>query len=209
MKQSTSSSLWSLFGEDEIEVAEILVNLPNLIFKSESRLRFASGWGVKRRRSAIDSNPLPLPQLGFVCHLVSKSCFDVFKVSPVLEERGVVGDYREINSAQRIVERGKYEIETVKSYYNKLKTLNLELKAKKRKAPDWAMSTILVQLQTSIPDLNVVASVEETFGTDSSQPLDHNRAVTDDRAKAAEARKRRMVRIKEMKSAVAAIKPPR
>lgn len=54
-----------------------------------------------------------------------------------------------------------------------------------------------------IPDLN--ASVEETFVVDSSQPLDRSRAVVavvgdDGKARAAaEARRRRMVKMKEMK----------
>ncbi|KAL7261765.1 hypothetical protein ACSBR1_000221 [Camellia fascicularis] len=304
MKQSTSSSLWSLFGEDEKEVAEILLNLPNLIFKSESRLRFASGWGVKRRRSAIDSNPPPLPRLRPSSpHLhretdterrpkkiktEASSPSTPLSFSPSesddksnhsrkkLSKKRKKEEWLEIT--ERLIQRRELlrgEIETVKSYYNKLKTLNLELKAKKQKlrfnksskigmeSQRIIQSTLVENAQIhcvvhhhhhhhhqqhqqqsygshtsenfqypfghvsplmssgsrlgnvnhmgplGIPDLNVVASVEETFGTDSSQPLDHNRAVTDDRAKAAEARKRRMVRIKEMKSSVAAIKPPR
>lgn len=56
-----------------------------------------------------------------------------------------------------------------------------------------------------IPDLNVAA--EEAFGVDAPQPLDHFRALTESRAKAAEARRRRMIRIKEMKNSSATIKP--
>lgn len=57
-----------------------------------------------------------------------------------------------------------------------------------------------------IPDLNVAAA-EETFGVDAPRPLDHFRALTESRAKAAEARRRRMIRIKEMKNSLATIKP--
>lgn len=57
-----------------------------------------------------------------------------------------------------------------------------------------------------IPDLNVAAA-EETFGVDAPQPLDRFRALTESRAKAAEARRRRMIRIKAMKNSLATIKP--
>ncbi|KAL6982674.1 hypothetical protein U1Q18_016062 [Sarracenia purpurea var. burkii] len=59
-----------------------------------------------------------------------------------------------------------------------------------------------------IPDLNVAAV--EIFAMEFPQPLDKSRAVlTDNKAKAAEARRRRMVKMKEMKNSFAAIKPMR
>ncbi|CAK9178416.1 unnamed protein product [Ilex paraguariensis] len=59
MKESTSedsqSSLSSSFSEYEIEVADIILNLPSLIAESESRNRQRFTWGTTRKRSVIDS----------------------------------------------------------------------------------------------------------------------------------------------------------
>lgn len=38
---------------DEIEVSSILLELPHLIFESESRPRFSFTWGLKRKRSTV------------------------------------------------------------------------------------------------------------------------------------------------------------
>lgn len=58
MKQSScSASLLANLTKDEIEVSEILLQLPHLISESESLPRFSFEWGAKRRRSALASNP--------------------------------------------------------------------------------------------------------------------------------------------------------
>ncbi|KAA8528752.1 hypothetical protein F0562_036107 [Nyssa sinensis] len=51
------------FDEDDIEVADILLNLPYLISESESRRRFQITWGSKGRRSALYGNQSPLLRL--------------------------------------------------------------------------------------------------------------------------------------------------
>lgn len=68
MKQCTSdkalrynSKATTTFNEDEIEVAYILLDLPNLITKSESSNRrrgddFPVGWGIRKKRS-VPSSP--------------------------------------------------------------------------------------------------------------------------------------------------------
>ncbi|KAI4336776.1 hypothetical protein L6164_015258 [Bauhinia variegata] len=62
MKQSIGNG-HAMLTADEIEVAEILVHLPNLILESESRRQFPFSWGFKKRRSAIDVSPVPAPSL--------------------------------------------------------------------------------------------------------------------------------------------------
>lgn len=63
MEQSTSSSrsktesyLPTLFGPKEIEVSQVLLDIPNLI-QREFPSQFHVIWGGKRKRSAIDSSP--------------------------------------------------------------------------------------------------------------------------------------------------------
>ncbi|KAJ7957871.1 Dihydroxy-acid dehydratase 1 [Quillaja saponaria] len=86
MNQSIDNS----FSADEIEVAGILLDLPNLISESESlsRNRFSFTWGSKRRRSAIDGSPALPPLL--------PSSFSVPSPTPVRQDdthggSGVVG----------------------------------------------------------------------------------------------------------------------
>ncbi|KAE9445409.1 hypothetical protein C3L33_22693, partial [Rhododendron williamsianum] len=73
----------------------------------------------------------------------------------------------------------KGEIEAVKSYYNKLRAINLDLKAKKRELETCKKFGIelrefnRVMGPLCIPDLNASAS-GETFGVGSSQPLDRS-----------------------------------
>ncbi|XP_022772650.1 uncharacterized protein LOC111315297 [Durio zibethinus] len=53
MEQSCDSRVTG----DEIEVANILLELPHLIFESESHPRFSFTWGAKRKRSTATSSP--------------------------------------------------------------------------------------------------------------------------------------------------------
>lgn len=299
MEQSTSSRsktesyLRTLFSPDEFEVADILLDLPNLI-QREFPSQFHAVWGGRRKRSAIDLNPSqeeeedkrekekrlkikveassPTTPFSFSpSESDEKSKLSLKKSSAktTKEERLEIID--ELTQRRELL---KGEIEAVKSYYNKLKAINMDLKAKKRELEmskkfgvelskpnkaenhqDYYYYSMAHQQPSNvdqtaygsetterfqqrphdkipqflssgfgsgevkqvgplcIPDLN--ASVEETFVVDSSpsQPLDRSRAVVavvgDDgkaRAAAAEARRRRMVKVKEMKGSLASNK---
>ncbi|KAG5543016.1 hypothetical protein RHGRI_015938 [Rhododendron griersonianum] len=296
MEQSTSSSFLStLFTGYEIEIADVLLHLPNLIYEPKSPYRFSVNWMSKRRRSAINSSPYQSPSvqvkretdegrprikaeasspatpLSFSpSESDGKSKDSIKKVSNKREREEWIGIIDGLVQ-QRELLRG--EIETVKSYFNKLQAVNWELKAKKKELQFYLgnphlekslnlgmklnqpiMQSPMIQNQDhpqihsmihrqpfildwtayksssdtsrnlqyrhgqmpqlkvksvgplGIPDLNVAAA-EETFGVDAPQPLDRFRALTESRAKAAEARRRRMIRIKEMKNSLATIKP--
>ncbi|KAJ4963012.1 hypothetical protein NE237_022951 [Protea cynaroides] len=75
MKKSFSNS--SFFDDDEIEIAEILLQLPQLIYQEKYGYvsPFPFSWGVKRRRSAVDSSPSSLHHPSFPTPpLLSQSC---------------------------------------------------------------------------------------------------------------------------------------
>ncbi|PSR99586.1 Peptide chain release factor 1 like [Actinidia chinensis var. chinensis] len=271
MKHSTSStncSLSTLFTDDEIEVSEILPNLPNLIFESEPRYRFSVKWGDKRRRSGIGLSPSPsLLQRRPKVKAEASSPATPLSFSPSESDEKSKHSHKKVTKKRtreewleiidgliqsRELLRG--EIETVKSYFKKLKAINLDLKAKQQEIrfciktthseiksshciipstlaqKDHPQTQSMVHQQplffgqtvygshTSenlqypyghlgkvnhmgallIPDLNIAA--EETFGVDNPQPLDQSRV------KAAEARRRRFVKMREMKNSV---RPPR
>ncbi|KAH7849034.1 hypothetical protein Vadar_012027 [Vaccinium darrowii] len=287
---TTPTSLSTSFTDYEIEIADILLNFPNLIIQSESRYRFSVKWGFKRRRSAIKFNPSQLPSVQIEKERETRPKVKAEASSPATplsfspsESDGKSKDSIKKASKKRTREEWigiidgliqqrellRGEIETVKSYYNKLKGVNWELKAKKQELQFYLGNThsekclndgmklnqpikqspLVFQNQDypqihsmihhqqpsivdptayrpsphttenfqqhpygqmpqlkvkrmgplGIPDLNVAAAEEETFGVGAAQPLDHFRALTESRAKAAEARRRRMVRIKEMK----------
>ena len=56
---SPCDSLVSLFDDDELEVSEILFQIPCIIFQFENRNRLLVAWGVRKRRSAIDPDLYP------------------------------------------------------------------------------------------------------------------------------------------------------
>ena len=49
------------FDDDEVLVADILLQVPHIIFQSESRLPF--NWGFRRTRSAIDKSLPSHPEI--------------------------------------------------------------------------------------------------------------------------------------------------
>ncbi|XP_034674986.1 uncharacterized protein LOC117906138 [Vitis riparia] len=51
---SPCDSLESFFDDNELEVSEILIQIPLIIFQAENRNRLLVPWGVRKRRSAID-----------------------------------------------------------------------------------------------------------------------------------------------------------
>lgn len=56
----------SQFDERELEVSEILLNLPHLFTNSLTDFRFSYSWGSKCRRSALDNPPSPPRRLKVV-----------------------------------------------------------------------------------------------------------------------------------------------
>ncbi|XAR64198.1 hypothetical protein NMG60_11024449 [Bertholletia excelsa] len=283
------SSFSALFGDDEIEVSSILLHLPRLIFESEPLYRFQFGWGARRRRSAIDSTSSPPPRRrptlpppeNTTCRgehetsspatplffLPSESSDDKSNRSRRKKRLFLLQSREEwLEMVEGLVHRRELlrrELEAVKNYWNKLKTLNLELKAKRQElsfattssrltiserldyrisqpihymvhhepsvavnrtdysetfqysqgqfplplSPGSGLATDCHMGPPCIPDLNV--SAEEAFGVGSPQPFDLGRGFVDNKARAAEARRRRMVRIKEAKNSLAAMRPAR
>ncbi|XP_058225476.1 uncharacterized protein LOC131334465 [Rhododendron vialii] len=294
MEQSTSSRrnktesyLPTLFGPNEIEVSQILLDIPNLI-QLEFPSQFHVIWGGKRKRSAIDSSPSqeeekrpkedresekrpkvkvealsPTTPFSFSpSESDEKSKLSLKKPSSRTTREERLEIIEELTQRRELL---KGEIESVKSYYNKLKAINLDLKAKKRELEKfgielWEFNRVenqdyyyMLHQQPSnvdqkaygsqtiensqqrpygqispflssgsgsgevkemgplcIPDLNASAS-GETFGVGSSHPLDRSRGLVvveldDNKARASEARRRRMIKMKEMKGSFVSIK---
>ncbi|KAI8548943.1 hypothetical protein RHMOL_Rhmol07G0312800 [Rhododendron molle] len=297
MEQSTSSSrsktesyLPTLFGPKEIEVSQVLLDIPNLI-QREFPSQFHVIWGGKRKRSAIDSSPSqeeekrlkeeresekrpkvkvealsPTTPFSFSpSESDEKSKLSLKKPSSRTTREERLEIIEELTQRRELL---KGEIEAVKSYYNKLKAINLDLKAKKRELEtckkfgielrefnrvenqdyyymlhrqpsnvdqtEYGSQTIENSQQhpygqispflssgsgsgevkemgpLCIPDLNASAS-GETFGVGYSQPLDRSRGLVvveldDNKARASEARRRRMIKMKETKGSLVSIK---
>uniref|UniRef100_A0A5B7B4I8 Uncharacterized protein n=1 Tax=Davidia involucrata TaxID=16924 RepID=A0A5B7B4I8_DAVIN len=316
MKRSTSISshnhnhnhysLCALFGDNDRKVADILLNLPNLISESESRCRIPFPWGRKRRRSGLASTPSSPPSLpdppsspslqrncqGENLKVEASSPVTPLCFSPSESDEKSKHSHKksskkttreewlkiidELTGERELLRR---ELGTLQSCYNKAEALNLVLKAKKQERsfcltkekkthleitqslnlrnelgqpPIKSLmlesqessqlsfmvlkqpfivdqmacgSQISVKIQhpydqmppflssssgldtVGILDLNV--TVNKSVGMDSLQPLDLHRALTDNKAKAAEARRRRMIRMKQMKNSFGAMKAPR
>ncbi|KAF7137714.1 hypothetical protein RHSIM_Rhsim07G0247700 [Rhododendron simsii] len=157
MEQSRSSSrsrtesyLPTLIGPKEIEVSQILLDIPNLI-RREFPSQFHVIWGGKRKRSAIDLSPSQgeeeretekRPKI----KVEASSPTTPFSFSPTEEsdeksklslKKSSAKTTREerlemIDELTQHRELLKGENEAVKSYYNKLKAINSDLKEKKR-----------------------------------------------------------------------------
>lgn len=133
------------FGERELEVSEILLNLPYLFTNCLTNFRFSLSWGSKRRRSVLDHPPSPVkpitkpPEatspdtpLSFCpseCEAKSKqSTTKKTSVKRTREELLRVIEDRKENQQTLMQEIGK-----VKLHLQKLQDENSELKAKKHK----------------------------------------------------------------------------
>ncbi|WKA10370.1 hypothetical protein VitviT2T_027943 [Vitis vinifera] len=250
---SPCDSLVSLFDDDELEVSEILFQIPCIIFQFENRNRLLVAWGVRKRRSAIDPDLYPssvpssssphlpgtcvvrlvtvmilkrrlslpaLPRLSTsppanlmaslsalrrVFHLKRKKIYirhlcDYFSCCP--EEEKLLKMVEDLTHQKKLL---KTEIENVERFYNPLKALNSELKAKKQQLNldtviaearvesreqahpqqplplllhDSAPTSALVANPMDprvIPGLNV--SPEETLGPELVAPLDLNLSI--------------------------------
>ncbi|XP_057470068.1 uncharacterized protein LOC130759030 isoform X2 [Actinidia eriantha] len=247
MKQSTSStncSLSTLFTDDEIEVSEILPNLPNLIFESEPRYRFSVKWGDKRRRSGIGLSPSPsLLQRRPKVKAQASSPATPLSFSPSESDEKSKHSHKKVPKKRtreewlEIIDGLIQSRELLRGIRFCIKTTHSEIKSSHYIIPstlaqnqDHPQTQSMIHQQplffgqtvygshTSenlqypyghlgkvnhmgpllIPDLNIAA--EETFGVDNPQPLDQSRV------KAAEARRRRIVKMREMKNSV---RPPR
>ncbi|XP_057435065.1 uncharacterized protein LOC130727827 isoform X2 [Lotus japonicus] len=140
----------------EKEVAEILVDLPALIFKFDRARGFPFTWGCKKRRSAINVSPYPSPRhhhhhpppppplKAEVSSPATPLSFspsesdDNNNNNPSVFRRNVsLKRKREhyLNVAEVITKDNELlqgEIQTVKSYLQRLKDFNSKLKTKKR-----------------------------------------------------------------------------
>ncbi|CAI9753385.1 unnamed protein product [Fraxinus pennsylvanica] len=144
MKQS--NFCWT---EEEIQVAEILLDLGNSVPVSESRSNLS--WGSKRRRSNPShaaAHSLPSPSIhGTETEIQTQVKLEPPSKSPTtpLSFSPSESDEKSKNSKKRkymemiegLTQRRdllKGEVENVRNYYNKLKAYNLELKLMKQKA---------------------------------------------------------------------------
>lgn len=83
-----ASAPFSEFTTAEIELADILLHLPQLVFESESRCRFWS-WSAKRRRSSWRSvQSFDCFRLGYSSSSELRGGTDVGGVGPVCEREG-------------------------------------------------------------------------------------------------------------------------
>ncbi|KAJ9675047.1 hypothetical protein PVL29_024128 [Vitis rotundifolia] len=140
---SPCDSLKSFFDDNELEVSEILLQIPLIIFQAENHNRLLVAWGVRKRRSAIDPDLyLPFvpssssPHLPGTC--VGPTCDDYdhqAKVEPSSPATPLSFSPSESDGKSKRFKKSvssKKEIENVKRFYNPLKALNSELKAKKQ-----------------------------------------------------------------------------
>ncbi|KAL2499341.1 Uncharacterized protein Adt_24891 [Abeliophyllum distichum] len=162
MKQSKISRqniLSTFFTEEEIEVAETLLDLGNSVLVSESRNNFS--WGCRRKRSTLfaaqSSAPAPSSPSPSI-HGTEIEIEPQVKVQPSTSpttplsfspsESEEKSKHSSKKSKKRTREKYmeiiegltqrrdllKGEVENVRNYYNKLKAHNLELKSMKQKA---------------------------------------------------------------------------
>ncbi|KAK7351756.1 hypothetical protein VNO77_11430 [Canavalia gladiata] len=118
----------------ESEVAEILVNLPTLIWEFEySRPILPPGWGHKRKRSTItvphkpDPSSSPATPFSF-----SPSDSDHTRFTPNLSLKTKKEHY--LNIIQQLTKDNDLlsrEMKNVRCYFDKLKDFNLKLKSRK------------------------------------------------------------------------------
>ncbi|RVW42571.1 hypothetical protein CK203_085384 [Vitis vinifera] len=234
---SPCDSLESFFDDNELEVSEILIQIPLIIFQAENRNRLLVPWGVRKRRSAIDPDLYPpsvpsssSPHLPGTC--VGPTCDDddpqakVEPSSPATplsfspsetdgkskRSKKSVSSKKKKENLLKMVEDLTHqkeslmtEIENVERFYNQLKALNSELKAKKQQLNlDTAITEARVESREQdhhqqplplllhdsapasalvanpmgprvIPDLNV--SPEETLGPELVASLDLNLSI--------------------------------
>ncbi|XP_061373301.1 uncharacterized protein LOC133315652 [Gastrolobium bilobum] len=140
MKQNTYSSMLT---PREIEVLEILAELPTLILKSESSRGFPFTWGRKRRRSAIRVAPSPSSPPPLKAEASSPATPLSFSPSESEDKhtlfRRNVSLKRKREHYLKITEELTKdnnllhgEIKNVKRYLEKLKDYNLKLKAREK-----------------------------------------------------------------------------
>ncbi|KAL2522332.1 uncharacterized protein Fot_26255 [Forsythia ovata] len=218
MKQSKISRqniLSTFFTEEEIEVAETLLDLGNPVLVSESRNNFS--WGCRRKRSTLFAAPSSAPAPSSPSpsiHGTEIESEPQVKVQPSTspttplsfspsesdekskhsskksKKRQFILDQMAMGSSSQINDKIHYPFIPMAPSSNGLGNIN-------HVGP------------VRVPDLNI--SAEEAFGLDPSQPLDINRDLADKRARFAEARRLRrgIIKIKMMKSGLGGVKPLR
>lgn len=175
---------------DEIEVAEILVNLHHLIFESEFRPRF-SFWGFKKKRSVPqEKNPTPSPPPPPPAqpqqsppppkNTEAASPATPLSFSPSESEEKPKSRKRKLSLKRTKEEQLKMieeltqrrellfkEIENVKSYYDKLKAYNSALKNRK-----------LQLINIGVPRGEVLSYAAAQFGSGNQvHPLFHQQGM--------------------------------
>lgn len=145
MEPSTSSCYSKTeFSVEEMEVAQILLHLQSPIFESASLLRFPFSWGTKKRRSAINLKPPPHPiDNKPEAKSNTSSPTTPLSFSPSESDLKSKQSKREKTTEMRKEELLEIladstrrhenlirEVENVKRYYEKLKSLNVALEAK-------------------------------------------------------------------------------
>lgn len=158
MKHTTSGGtfiLRTMFTENELDVCDILLDLEDLFFQSDSRTKFSFKWGATKRRSAIDSTPSPprLPCLQKPKHEEREIDSKIPKLKTEVTSPSTPLAFSPSESEEKSKKNSKKmprkkwsdiidgltqrkelltrEVDVVRSYYNKLLTFNLALKAKK------------------------------------------------------------------------------
>lgn len=147
MEQSKKRSLSNPITDEEREVSELLLNLPNLIKKSESCFRIPV-WGVKGRRSAINLAPSPphyrrpekkpkiaagdsspATPLSFSPSESDDKTQQSLKIVPKKTREELLETINELVEARESLTRA---LERVKGYHNSLEVNNKVLKAKQQ-----------------------------------------------------------------------------
>ncbi|XP_059636398.1 uncharacterized protein LOC132278587 [Cornus florida] len=199
------------FNEVEMEVADILLDLPILIAKMEARFR----WGTKRRRSVLDSPPspsLPPPQRR------PKFVVDTSSPATPLSFLSSESDERPQHSNKKVSKKRSREelleiinestqrkqcltesVEKVKRHYEELLATNLALK---QQLNFWRERGQIqnLELQGQIPYLQTFSVNETMYGSSRlvvphGVPNNNNVSMMDDRV----ARNHRMIRMRGMK----------
>lgn len=199
-----SHELTTKYNDDEIEVAGILTELAHLIMQRnvDSGARFA--WGSKKKRSAANQKNQPSPASAVVPpppepssspeseRRPSKADATSSPATPLSFSPSESDEKRKHPPAKRKLhkkkedwyevlkeltdrrEQLKKEVETVSRYYDKLKALNLELKARKEEL-------INTGLKKETPSSRIGQSLNQVteLASSSSKEVHHTPFITD------------------------------
>ena len=162
------------FTSKELEVSEILLQLPSLILQSKfDRHTFKATWGCTKPRYTSLSEP-GIDKTSRTESETPVSCLPIVVVAHkkpknLKRKRGEL--FEIINQFSKRIESFKKEIANVKSHNETLKSFNSKLKERKQELMSSCMRSL------GIPDLNVPLDHVKSF---QSQAFDLNDALDED-----------------------------